>query len=136
MKPIHRAIMDNDISLFSSEVARGVDLNLPGPEDMTPLHIAAHHGRAEFAKVLLDANVDVDPVNYWGNTPLWFAVQKHKRSPDGSLIRMLIQHGADPSATANPHSSPIELARLLAGFPPQLLELLERGAATKPDKVD
>ncbi|WP_255796156.1 ankyrin repeat domain-containing protein [Mycobacteroides abscessus] len=54
LKPIHRATMNNDVAAFCAEVAAGVDINLPGPEDMTPLHIAADRGNIEIAKELLD----------------------------------------------------------------------------------
>jgi hypothetical protein len=31
MKPIHTAVMDNDVSTFSVEAAKGEDINRPGP---------------------------------------------------------------------------------------------------------
>lgn len=68
MKPIHRAVIDNDVSTFSVEPAKGEGINRPGPEAMTPLHIAADYGRLDFAKALLDAGVDIDPINAFGNT--------------------------------------------------------------------
>lgn len=66
--------MNNDVSTVSVEMAAGNDINTPGPEGMTPLHIAADYGNVEFATALLDAGVDVDPINVWGNTPLWVAI--------------------------------------------------------------
>ena len=128
LKPIHTAIMDGDVSTFSVELAAGDDINAPGPEDMTPLHIAADRGNVEFAKALLDAGVEIDPINVWGNTPLWVAVRKSRRTcPDGSMIRLLLGHGADPNRSEN-DSSPLKSAKLVAGFPPDLIELLEARA--------
>ena len=124
MKPIHKAVMDNDVSTFSVEAAKGEDINRPGPEGMTPLHIAAHRGNVEFAKTLIDAGVDIDPINVWGNTPLWVAVMERRRTdPDGSMIRLLLDHGADPDRREG-NNSPLELARLIAGFPEELIDLL------------
>ena len=46
---------------------------------------------------LLDAVVDVDPINLVGHTPLWVAVMRRRRTrPDGSMIRLLLDRGADP----------------------------------------
>jgi ankyrin repeat protein len=93
---------------------------------MTPLHIAAHRGNAYFATGLLDAGVGVDPFNLHGNTPLWVAIMHQRRScPDGSMIRLLLDHGADPTRSEG-HISPLNLARDLAEFPPELLDLLEQ----------
>ena len=69
LKPIHRAVMRNDVSAFSVELAARNDINTPGPEGMTPLHIAADCGNVEFAKALLDAGVDVDAINVCMATP-------------------------------------------------------------------
>lgn len=89
--------MDNDVAAFGVELAEGTDIKTPGPEGITPLHTAADRGNVEFAKALLDAGADVDPVNVWGNTPLWVAVCKRRRTcPDGSMLRLLLDHGADP----------------------------------------
>jgi ankyrin repeat protein len=128
MKPIHAAVKNNDVSAFSVELAAGNDINAPGPEDMTPLHIAADKGNIEFAKALLDAGVDVDPINVFGNTPLWLAVRKrHRTCPDGSMIRLLLDYGADPDRGEN-DSSPLKTAKIIADYPEDLVALLESKA--------
>lgn len=128
LKPIHRAIMDNDVAAFGVELADGTDINTPGPEDMTPLHIAADRGNVEFAKALLDAGADIDPINVWGNTPLWMAIMKLSRTcPDGSMVRLLLDHGADPNR-AEGKNSPLVMIRRIAGFPDDLIELIEQKA--------
>lgn len=128
LKPIHRAVMNNDVAAFGVELADGTDINTPGPEDMTPLHIAADRGNVEFAKALLDAGASVDPINVWGNTPLWMAIMKQSRtSPDGSMVRLLLDHGADPNRTEG-KNSPLVMIRRIAGFPDDLIELIEQKA--------
>ena len=129
LKPIHKAVMDNDVATFSVELAARNDIDAPGPEGMAPLHIAADRGNLEFAKALLDAGVDIDPINVWGNTPLWVAVMKRNRtSQDGSMIRLSLDHGADPNRSEG-HIAPVELVRDIAGFPPDLIEAIEQSAA-------
>jgi ankyrin repeat protein len=131
LKPIHRAVMDNDVSTFSVELAAGDYISAPGPEGMTPLHIAADRGNVEFAKALLDAGVDIDPINVWGNTPLWVAVRKRRRtSPDGSMIRLLLDHHADPNR-GDGKNTPLQMSQMIAGFPEDLVELLQQQADTR-----
>jgi ankyrin repeat protein len=120
--------MDGDLSTFSVELAAGTDIEAPGPEAMTPLHIAAHRGNVEFAKALLDAGVAIDPINVWGNTPLWVAVMKRRRtSPDGAMIRLLLARGADPRRSEG-HISPLDLVQDLAEFPDELKSEIEAAA--------
>ncbi|WP_234713651.1 ankyrin repeat domain-containing protein [Mycolicibacterium conceptionense] len=91
--------MDNDVAAFGVELATGSDINTPGPEDMTPLHIAADRGNVDFAKALLDNGANIDPINVWGNTPLWMAIMKQSRTcPDGSMIRLLLTAAPTPTA--------------------------------------
>jgi ankyrin repeat protein len=128
LKPIHRAVMNNDVAAFGVELADGTDINTPGPEDMTPLHIAADRGNGEFAKALLGAGANVDPINVWGNTPLWMAIMKQSRTcPDGSMVRLLLDHGADPNRTEG-KNSPLVMIGRIAGFPDDLIALIEQKA--------
>lgn len=132
LKAIHKAVMYDDMPTFSVELARGEDLNAPGPEGMTPLHIAADKGRLDMAKALLDAGVEIDPINVWGNTPLWLAVMKRNRTlPDGSMIRLLLARGADPSRTEQPDgNSPLVMVHKIAGFPQELIDAVEQANRT------
>ncbi|KLI09449.1 hypothetical protein BKG60_18815 [Mycobacterium syngnathidarum] len=120
--------MNNDVAAFGVELADGTDINTPGPEDMTPLHIAADRGNVEFAKALLGAGANVDPINVWGNTPLWMAIMKQSRTcPDGSMVRLLLDHGADPNRTEG-KNSPLVMIGRIAGFPDDLIVLIEQKA--------
>lgn len=127
LRPIHRAIMNNDVAAFRAEVTAGVDINLPGPEDMTPLHIAAHYGNVEIAKELLDADANVDPINVWGNTPLWISIRRRRNCPDGSMIKLLLERGANPN-TSESGGPPVRTVRLVGGFPEEWAQLVEAKA--------
>jgi ankyrin repeat protein len=128
LRPIHRAIMNNDVTAFRAEVAAGVDINLPGLEGMTPLHVAADRGNVEIAKILLAAGANIDPINVWGNTPLWISIRKRRNRPDGSMIKLLLEHGSDPNISES-ESPPVRTVRLVAGFPEEWAQLVEVKAA-------
>jgi ankyrin repeat protein len=129
IKPMHRAVIDGDVDTFAVELAAARDLNTPGPEGKTPLHIAADYGRLDFAKALLDNGVDVDPLDVWGNTPLSSAIYfQDKTSPDGSMIRLLLDHNADPNRGEG-NMTPLQLAQLIAGFPEDLIKQLEQASS-------
>jgi ankyrin repeat protein len=77
-----------------------------------------------FAKALLDSGADIDPINVWGNTPLWVVVMRRRRTcAHGSMIRLLLDHGADPTRS-EAHIAPVDLAPRIAGCPEDLVELL------------
>jgi hypothetical protein len=47
--------------------------------------------------------------------------------PDGSMIRLLLDHGADPKRGEG-NNTPLELARMIAGFPRELIDLMAQKA--------
>ena len=66
--------------------------------DARPLHAAAMHGTPETVAVLLDAGVEIDPVDTAGETPL-VAAARAGRLP---TLRALIAAGADPGGKRAP----------------------------------
>jgi ankyrin repeat protein len=62
-------------------------------------HIAVDRGNVEIARALIAAGASVDPINVFGNAPLWVAVMKRRRPcPAGAMILLLLlllEHGAD-----------------------------------------
>ncbi|MEU4517684.1 ankyrin repeat domain-containing protein [Amycolatopsis sp. NPDC024027] len=74
------------------------------------LHLAAQQGNLEVATVLLEAGARVDPVNEYGNSPL-FAYRGR-----GELIELLRRHGADPRQANLSGQTPAGLARLVANY--------------------
>ncbi|CAH2068186.1 unnamed protein product, partial [Iphiclides podalirius] len=77
-------------------IAAGCDVNLPGVEGMTPLHVAAQLGGREACQLLLDeGRAAVDARDMGGWTPLvWAAENSHS-----DVVRLLLERGADAAAT-------------------------------------
>ncbi|CAH0600851.1 unnamed protein product [Chrysodeixis includens] len=92
-----RKAKDEDlIKVIRYLVAAGCDVNFPGPDGMTALHVAAQHGSARVASLLLP-HAHVDARDHGGWTPLvWAAENDHAQ-----VVRVLLQHGADPLSSDN-----------------------------------
>ena len=85
----------------------------------TPLHRAAHNQDLEMVQVLLDYGVVVDSPNKYGFTPLYYAtLNGHRTSTlDGhrntaSIVRLLIERGADPNPRSFGGHTPLHRASL------------------------
>jgi ankyrin repeat protein len=67
---------------FKKEVAKillartDIDVNIPGKNNYTPLHLAVERGYADIVKILLDKHARLDMMNDSGNTPLRLAEGK------------------------------------------------------------
>ena len=71
-------------------IARGANINVL--EDMfgfTPMHAASVEGHTNVVKLLLDAGADVNARNYFGRTPLYFALCNNNIE----TIHLLREHG-------------------------------------------
>ncbi len=64
------------------------DVSARGVNGETPLHYAAYRADIASAKLLLDAGVDINVRNSFGNTPL------HK-ARDAESTKLLLDAGAD-----------------------------------------
>jgi TolB-like protein len=89
------AIVQNDIGAVQTLITGGADVNEKSPENFSPLHWAAEHGRTEIARLLIDKGADMNlrSVNY--GTPLMVASYRgHK-----DIVKLFLEKGADASVT-------------------------------------
>jgi len=121
--PVDAAIR-GDRDYFANSYRTLAELNAPSIYGRTPLHYAAAMGRPEILEPLFKRGLNPDPVEKWEDTPLTLAVKRkkldaaeylleHGANPDhvgrhpgpilhsatsgpGSMLRLLIEHGADP----------------------------------------
>ena len=94
---------------------------------ITPLHLAAWHGKLDTARLLLARGAKIDAAAKWGVTPLHFAAG----SGYLKMVKLLIAHGADPLAQSRDNTSALHFAasagtlvityRCQAGDPPFVL---------------
>ncbi|KAJ2946713.1 hypothetical protein O0L34_g12771 [Tuta absoluta] len=109
-------------------IAAGCDVNLPGPDGMTALHMAAQYGGTEVCKIILNnTDVNVDARDQGGWTPLvWAAENLH-----ADTVRLLLANGANASAADSEGNCVIHWCALAGATRP--LQLLLDSA---PDTVN
>jgi ankyrin repeat protein len=122
--PLMHAILAEDVDpiMVKYLIDHGADINaFDKGEQWTALHFAARGQDEAIARLLLEAGATVDPLDRFGNTPLWRCV--FSTSPNLGLIRMLIAHGADIHRKNSHGMSPIDMARKMGRH--DLIVLLE-----------
>ena len=73
----------------------------PFPTQRTALHLAAYFNPAA-VPVLLEANAEVNVVDYWDYSPLYYAARKKHRE----AVIALLAAGADPHLGQSPLTMP------------------------------
>ena len=122
----------NMLSTFQSLLKLPLNPNLKDRTTQdTALHIAAHRGRAEFVRLLLEAGADKDAKNAYGATALHLAAQRSHLE----VVRLLLEAGADTDAEFTHGMTALHLGALHGDFEVVRL-LLEAGADTDAAKTN
>lgn len=113
LNPFLYGCIHGDLKLVKIMISAGADINLLtrfGGVGLTP---ACEKGHIEVVRELLTStDINVNHTNYCGWTPLIEAIVLNdggKTQQD--IIKLLLEHGADPSLTDQYGVRPIELAR-------------------------
>ncbi|MDX3187764.1 ankyrin repeat domain-containing protein [Streptomyces sp. MN03-5084-2B] len=123
--PLHYAAMNNDPDTIRQRLAAGVPVDLSEQRaHYTPLHFAVDNGAVEAAAALLDAGADIEARADRDITPLHLAVNRWRQSPDGAMIKLLLDRGADKTAGDLHGWTPHDRSKGQFGFPEDLQELL------------
>lgn len=123
--PLHYAAMNNDTDTIRARLAAGVPIDLPEQRARyTPLHFAVDTGALDAATALLDAGADIEARADRGITPLHLAVSRWRQRPDGALIKLLLDRGADTTAEDMHGWTPHDRTEGQFGFPEDLQEQL------------
>jgi ankyrin repeat protein len=111
MTPLMNAILEEDVepSIIQLLIERGADINASESDKWTALHLAARNQNETIVRILLQAGAAVDPVDVYGNTPIWRSVMNS--TSNLAVIKELIAHGADPYRKNNYGIAPIDIAR-------------------------
>ena len=79
---------------------------------MNPLHAAASSGNLEVVRILIESHpayINARDKDWW--TPLFWTSRRHNFN-DGSVLRLLLEHGADVNAQNRVGRTPLHRASL------------------------
>ncbi|MBX2801289.1 MAG: ankyrin repeat domain-containing protein [Myxococcales bacterium] len=104
---LHYAAYDDDPVLVNHLIeVLGAEVDVENPHALTPLHIAAFHGRNRAARALLEHGADPHRLSSEGHTPLHDAAT----SGHADVARTLLRHGAHPGVRNPEGHRPLDLA--------------------------
>ena len=104
--PLHRAILEQADLDYITILLQSIDVNQPGNQSETALHLAAEQGNLEVVKILLAHQANVHAKNIQGRTPLHLAAYDGK--PE--VIQLLLDHNASIEAKDNQGQTPLHRA--------------------------
>ncbi|HEY0551395.1 MAG TPA: ankyrin repeat domain-containing protein, partial [Verrucomicrobiae bacterium] len=93
--PLADAAEKSDRATIRTLLKQHADVDAPQADGMTALHWAAYLDDLEIARALAGARANVMVTNGYGVTPLSLACQ----NGNGSMVGLLLEHGADPKTT-------------------------------------
>jgi ankyrin repeat protein len=113
------AVLDENAStvIVRTLISRGAALDVVDQgQRWTALHFAARDHKEGIVRELLASGASIDPVDVFGNTPLWRTVANSpgRQTTHGetiAVIELLLSYGADPSKKNHTGMSPIDCAR-------------------------
>lgn len=103
-----------DVTMLQWVLTQGPALDQQDGNGWTALHFAAQAYAVEMAELLLAAGARVDVPDTYGNTPLWRAAFESRGQ--GSMLQLLLTHGANPVQPNNNGVTPQQLAETIANF--------------------
>jgi uncharacterized protein len=110
LTPLHYAAREGCIECAKALLASGADINLPDPDKVTALTLAAMNLRWDMMKFLINKGARVNDWDFWGETPLYVAVDLNTLPTGGrvelpsadqatslDIIELLLKSGANPN---------------------------------------
>jgi ankyrin repeat protein len=119
-----QACFSGSFDLIEALLKRGADVDqVTQPARWTPLHVAAHMGRRDVVKRLLESGADPNVQDGAGHTPLHLASNRGA----SAVVLVLLQAGADPNVQNFMGRTPLHLAAM-SGKQKVVEALLDAGA--------
>lgn len=109
---LHYAAVEGRHNDVARLLAEGVDPDVADANGFTALHFAAQSKHPAIVVQLLEAGAAVDPVNMFGNSPLWVAAMKVRE--ESRSVTVLLAAGADSDLANNSGNSPRSVVRDMA----------------------
>lgn len=102
---IQAAVISGNLEIVKQHIDAGTDINIKDQmSGSTPLITASTFGKTDIAKVLIDANAELDIKNNEGSTALHAAAFFGRVE----IVQMLIEAGADKSLKNKHNATPLQ----------------------------
>ena len=108
---LRRASCRGEVDIIRWLLDHGADANARSDQGVTPLSGAANAMHFDAAQLLLEHNANINSQNIYGETPLYWILSHCSRN--GKLVdmmRLLLEHGADPNICTNGLTTPLHEA--------------------------
>jgi ankyrin repeat protein len=110
LTPLLYAARENCLACVNVLLESKADINLPDPDDVSPLLVAIMNANWDLAQQLIQAGADVNQWDIFGETPLFIAVNLRNRMDGGrasidpmnkttglAIVKLLLERGANPN---------------------------------------
>lgn len=110
LTPLLYAARENCLGCVDVLLGSGADIDLPDPDDVSPLLVAIMNANWDLARKLIEAGADVNQWDIYGETPLYTAVNLRSRIDGGrasidplntttglAVVQLLLERGANPN---------------------------------------
>jgi len=112
--PLMEAIIFRQEEIAELLIENGADIDAQDDKGWSALHFAAQSYLPKTMKLLIAKKANIDPIDFYGNTPLSRALSNTKGR--GEIIRLLLEAGADQNKKNNSGISPLEFAKRVNNF--------------------
>ncbi len=108
--PLHFASFFNQPTIARELVRRDADVAAVSmnPMEVTPLHSAAAAHAIEIVRMLVESDAPINAKQHGG----WTALHAAADNGDEEMIKILLQHGADPLLQNDDGKTPAQIAQL------------------------
>lgn len=103
---LHAAAVGGYTDIVKASLDAGMSIELPGPEETTPLMCACNRDNVETVRYLLSRKAKVNAKTSTGFTPLFIAA----REGSTGVVKLLLAHGADVNLSGDKGWTPLMAA--------------------------
>ena len=99
--------IDGILDVMQWLLNHGADVNTQDNERCSPIISAVGWGRLQVVRMLIEFSADIEICSELGRGPLHLAASRHDNDDHVGIMRLLLNHGANPNARDNNDSTPL-----------------------------